>query len=340
VTTSLDCVVVGQGLAGTTLAWQLRRRGLRVLVIDRESGHASSRIAAGLITPVTGKRLAKSWRWDELFPVAEAFYRSVEAETGVRFFHLRPSLRLLASGAERDELRKRSPNILAGLVRHGEANPDWFKAPFGGFEMSAAARLDVCGYLDASHQHFQRDGGYLVAEVEPGEVEATAGGVRLARLGIEARSLVFCRGFTTDSDPWFGDIRFNAAKGEILTLRIPGLREDRVIHRGIWLAPAGFAPTDGDIFRAGATYTRDPLDSEPTAAGRNEIETRLREVLRLPFEVIDHHAAVRPVIDAGFPVVIRRAQFPQIAFFNGLGSKGSLLAPFFAAQLASLLAGS
>src|SRR5262245_56991254 len=102
----VDFVIVGQGLAGMTLAWQLRRRGQHVLVIDREGG-GSSRIAAGLITPVTGKRLARSWRWDELFPAAVAFYRSLEVETGEAFFHQRPALRLFADEAERDEFDRR-----------------------------------------------------------------------------------------------------------------------------------------------------------------------------------------------------------------------------------------
>ena len=145
---------------------------------------------------------------------------------------------------------------------------------------------------------------------------------------------MFCRGFDAVSDPWFGGIRFNAAKGEILTLRVPGLAEDRVVHRGLWLAPTG-----GDVFRAGSTYEWDDLTSAPTAAGRAEIESRLRAFLRLPFEVIDHLAAVRPVIDAGFPVLGRHPRFPRLAYFNGLGSKGSLIAPFFAEQLAACLAG-
>jgi glycine/D-amino acid oxidase-like deaminating enzyme len=145
---------------------------------------------------------------------------------------------------------------------------------------------------------------------------------------------VCCRGFAPGGDPWFGGVRFNAAKGEILTLRIPGLAEQRVVHCGVWLAPQG-----GDVFRCGATYSWDRLDCDPTAAGRAEIESRLREFLRLPVEVLDHHAAVRPVVDAGFPVLGRHPAFPQLAYFNGLGSKGSLLAPLFAGQLAACLLG-
>lgn len=331
----MDVIVIGQGLAGTTLAWQLRRRGQHVVVIDREAAVSSSRIAAGLITPVTGKRLAKSWRWDELYPAAVALYRAIERATGASLLHQKPAIRLFADQTECAEYRKRETGMLAGLVRDAKVNGDWFLAPFGGFEMPDAARLDVPRYLDVSRDLFRHDDGYTRAEVDPGrDVELLADGVRIKRLNLEARTLVLCRGFTTDADPWFGSIRFNAARGEILTLRIPGLGDDRVIHRGIWLAPV-----DGDVFRAGSTYEWDDLSPTPTAAGRMEIESRLRALLRLPFEVIDHSAAVRPVIDAGFPVLGRHPNRPQLAYFNGLGSKGSLLAPFFAEQLAACLAG-
>src|SRR5580704_12004547 len=112
-----DFIVVGQGLAGTTLAWQLHRRGFRTLVVDRESGNSASRIAAGLITPVTGKRLARSWRLDEVYPAALAFYRWVEAQTGLTVFQQHPSLRLFQDVAEREEFHRREGTIIAGLVR-------------------------------------------------------------------------------------------------------------------------------------------------------------------------------------------------------------------------------
>ncbi|MBA4063593.1 MAG: hypothetical protein C0501_07745 [Isosphaera sp.] len=331
--TRVDVVVVGQGLAGTTLAWQLRRRGRSVLVLEREAGPSASRVAAGLVTPVTGKRLARSWRWDELFPAAVAFYQAVEAETDAAFFHRRPALRLFADPAERDAFGRRA-GALGDLVRPAADIPPAFAAPHGGFGMDAA-RLDVPRYLAASRDHFRRHAAYLAADVAPSsDIALTPDGVRLPRLGVEAGGLVFCRGFATGADPWFGGVRFHAAKGEVLTVCVPGLSEGRVVHRGVWLAPAG-----GDLFRCGATYTWDPLDAEPTAAGRAEIEDRLRAFLRLPFEVVGHDAAVRPVVDAGFPVLGRHPDCPQLAYFNGLGSKGAMLAPFFADQLAAALTG-
>jgi glycine/D-amino acid oxidase-like deaminating enzyme len=308
-----EFAIVGQGLAGTALAWALLRRGRRVLVIDRGRG-GSSRVAAGLITSVTGKRLAESWRWGELYPAAVAFYRSVEAETGTRIFHQRPALRLFADEAERDEFCRRAAR-LGTLVRPADA-PEWFAAPLGGFEMPDAARLDVPIYLDAAREHFRRRGAYLEAEARPGDT-------------FGAETVVECRGFAPDAG-----LRFNAAKGEILTARVPGLSETRVVHRGLWLCPLG-----GEWFRVGATYSWEPLDAVPTPDGRAEIEAKLRAFLKRPFEVVGHDAAVRPVIDAGYPVLGRHPLRPRRAYFNGLGSKGSLLAPFFAEQLAAHLCG-
>ena len=332
-----DFIIIGQGLAGSTLAWQLHRRGFRVLVVDRLSGNSSSRIAAGLVTPVTGKRLAKSWRFDEVFPAALAFYRWVEAQVGQTLFLQRASVRIFQDESERDEYHRREPTTIAGLVRtlHSPLNPDWFNAPFGGFEMPSAARLDVSRYLDVSRQFFQQRNAFLAAEVEPGrDVELIANGIRLPRFGFASRGIIFCRGFDEIADPWFGGIRFNAAKGEILTVRIPDLQEDRVIHHGLWLAPV-----DGELFRVGSTYVWDDLEPHPTSTGRTEIEARLRLFLRSPFEVVGHEAAVRPVIDAGYPVLGLHPRHPQLAYLNGLGSKGSLLAPFFSEQLVSCLMG-
>jgi glycine oxidase len=354
-----EFIIVGQGLAGTALAWVLLRRGRSVLVLDNEKGGAS-RLAAGLITPVTGKRLAKSWRWDELYPVACAFYRTIEAEVGVSFFHQRPAVRLFASTAERDEFHRREANILRDLVTPAApVNAEWFDAPLGGFTMPHAARLDVPRYLDASRDYFRARGAYaLLTSPLEGEVASEASGwgvsafaspspsppTRLTSFGDlplkgggqskEGQAVIFCRGFAADADAWFGGIKFNAAKGEILTIRVPGLAEDRVVHRGIWLAPSG-----NEVFRVGSTYTWEPLDSQPTPEGRAEIEAKLRAFLKVPYKIIDHRAGVRPVIDAGYPVLGRHPAHPQLAYLNGLGSKGSLLAPFFAEQLAAHLCG-
>lgn len=330
---AFDFAIIGQGLAGTTLAWQLRWRGCRVCVVDREAAVTSSRIAAGLMTPVTGQRFAQTWRLHEVWPAADAFYRRIESELGMRVFHPGPMIRLFNDVAERAAFELREGTILRGLVRRPIAvREEWFAAPHGGFEMPAAGRLDVPRYLDRSRDIFARDGGYRAADIDPSDIAVSPTEVRMPQVGITAGRVIFCQGFDAARNSWFPKIPFNAAKGEILTVRIPDLMEDRVINRGIWLAPEG-----NGMFRVGSTYDRDRLNCEPTPRGREEIIAKLRAFLRLPFEVIDHRAAVRPIMLDQKPAFGLHPEHPRLGYFNGLGSKGSLQAPFFAEEFAKTL---
>ncbi|MFO0850258.1 MAG: FAD-binding oxidoreductase [Gemmataceae bacterium] len=322
-------LIVGQGIAGTALAWQLRWRGVAVAAIDRGEPATASRVAAGLMTPVTGQRLAKTWRLDDLWPAAVAHYRRAEAETGERFFLPGPSVRLFQSADERAAFEAKAGGF-GEWVRppNPPVNPDDLAAPFGGFEMPTAGRLLTGRYLDAS----RRSLSVTTADLAPTDLDLSGDGVRVPRLGLTAGRVVFCRGVGDAASPWFADVRFHPAKGEILTVRIPGLAETRVVHHGVWLVPLG-----DDLFRVGATFDRDNLDTLPTDAGREEVLAKLRAFVRRPVEVVEHQAAVRPVISAGRPTLLRHPADSRLWLFNGLGSKGSSLAPYFAARLAETL---
>lgn len=331
-----DYLIAGQGLAGTALAWTLMSRGYRVQVVDRGESITSSKIAAGLITPVTGMRLVVSWKFEEFFSFATDFYRRIERETKSRFYEIKPMLRLFASPAEVQQYAQRSQTHFPDLVTIPEplADESQFELPLGGFEMTGG-QLDVPAYLEASRRYFESCGLYQQAEINPvNDLEFESNTVRLPKWNLMADRIIFCEGIHSQQNPWFKTIPFEGAKGEILTLRIPGLNEQRVVHRGIWLAH-----WKEDLYRAGSTYDREHLDCEPTLAGREEICTRLTEFLKLPVEVIDHRAAVRPVIRGRLPIMGLHPQQPQIGFFNGFASKGSLQTPWMANHFADILEG-
>ena len=337
-----DVVIIGQGLAGTALAWQLRWRGIPFLIIDRDEAVTTSRVAAGLMTPVTGQRLVPTSRLDEFWPAAVDFYKRVEAATSDVVFHQRGHVRLFSNEREVERFRQRDLSDLPGIVGKIEPplDPASFETSFGGFEMPRAAQLSVVKYLDSSRTVFERDGCRWTCDLDPkADVELTSDGVRLSRLDVTARRLVFCQGFAASRNPWLAHLKFDATRGEILTIRVPGLAESRIVNRGVWLAPAGQLPTgQSELFRAGATYDWEQLEAGPTEAGREWICERLRRFLKLPFEVVDHSAAVRPILVGKQPVLGFLPNHPQIGVFNGLGSKGALQSPLLSAELAEHIA--
>src|SRR5258708_21923737 len=86
----VDHIIVGQGLAGSCLAIQLLNRGKKIMVFDEPEKNRASKVAAGLFNPVTGKRMTKSWKADEIFPCLFQFYSEAEKLLSNKFFHLLP----------------------------------------------------------------------------------------------------------------------------------------------------------------------------------------------------------------------------------------------------------
>jgi glycine/D-amino acid oxidase-like deaminating enzyme len=332
-----DYLIVGQGLAGTVLAWQLRARGARVFIVDGEEAGTASRVAAGIMTPITGKRLAKSWRIDELWPAARDFYRERERELGADFFHERPVVRVFASEEEAElwakrwrEEREQYADYVAeesGAVFSDGA----IVAPFGGIAMRCCGYLDVAGFIDASREFFRELGCYRCGVFDEEVFDANAAELEWDGIRI-LKGVVHCAGYGASRSRFFDWIPFKAAKGEILEVEIGGLEEERILNRGNWLLPQG----DGK-FRTGTTYEWERLDSEPSEEGRRAIEAKLRGLVAAKYRVTGHVAAVRPIINESKVLMGRHPAHERLAFYNGLGSKGVLGAPFFAEQLAGHL---
>ena len=99
----VDYIVVGLGLAGAAVAAQLMKLHKRFVVFDDPGSNSSSRIAAGLFNPVTGKELQKTWLADRLFPYLHEFYATLEKKSARSFFYPMPIYRPFISIEEQNE---------------------------------------------------------------------------------------------------------------------------------------------------------------------------------------------------------------------------------------------
>jgi glycine oxidase len=306
-------LIVGQGLAGSLLAWEFERAGIDFEIIDRGHADASSRIGAGIINPITGQRLVKSWRIDELLPQAVKTYREMEVALGVgllrpmrvrRFFRDERERRIFAEKRARGDL---TPYVAAG----GESGVD-----ADGFWIEGAAQVDTAALITAMRAR-------LLAAGRLREATATLGDAR-GRHDVA----ILCTGIFLDQTRAFDFAGLEAAKGETLTVATESdVATDVILNDGHWVLPLG-----ARLARVGATFQPGVADRTPTAPGRAELEESARRLLKAEFRVIAHDAGLRMTSPDKRPVVGRSPLDAGLGIFNGLGSKGALLAPGLARQ--------
>lgn len=325
-----DYLIVGQGLAGSILARLLLARGRTVCVIDQEDPSAASRVGAGLINPVTGRKLVVTWQAETLLPFARDFYRDWERELGRGVYSEKTVWRFFQSDDE--ERRWERKRHEADFCRYADPLPTDFekvsglRPQRGGFGIRQAAHVDTRELLRMFRDQLRARKALSEEVFSHADLRVEPGGVNWR--DFSAKRIVFCEGHGASRNPYFSWIPFRHAKGELLTVRGPLSPEAVVLNRGKWLLPVGKG-----LFRAGATYEWNDLSDVPTEAGRETILRGIRALVANPLEIVGHEAGVRPIVKDTRPVAGVHPAHPAVAIFNGLGSKGTLWGPFFAVQL-------
>ena len=327
----LDVLIVGQGLAGSCMAWALHWAGHHVIIVDRGVDLTASRIAAGLITPVTGRRMAPTHGYQESYRSAATFYRRIERELNCKFLAEKSAIRQFVN---EEEQRTCAQQLCRSDVRFAILKDDAGRAT--GIEMRDAARLNVPRFLDQTRQYFSSLGRYQQAELNPDtDIVINDSGVFVTRLNLRSACVVWCQGYQPKRNHWFPTIPDGPAKGEILRVQFSDYRESRVLHKGVWLVPDG----DEASFLLGATYDRVNLNNEPTTAGREQLLAGLKHITAEIPIVIDHVAAIRAGMKRRKPIVGPHPDSARVFVLNGLGSRGALLAPVAAQTLTDLISG-
>lgn len=314
-------------MAGTVLALQLLEHGEEVYLVDDGHLSSSSMVAAGLWNPIVFRRINKSWLADEVIEAMASFYPRQEDRLGAKCYHEVPIWRKHSSALEKDlwASKKEEAAFEAYLFNEEVA---YVKALFAPFEfgygtVKNAGYLDLPAFLNAARSYFLKRG--LLSQKK---VEWPQSFQQLASLEVEGRKpkrIIDCRGYKTAGSPWFSYLPFGLTKGEVLTVRCPGLDLDRVFNAGFFLQPLGDA-----TYRLGATFNWEQKDEVPTEEARAELLNRFAKHVHTPFEVIGHKAGVRPTVQDRRPLIGQHPQADGLFIFNGLGTKGVMLAPLMA----------
>ena len=329
----VDYIIVGQGLAGSSLAIQLIQQGKKVVVFDEPVKNQCSRVAAGLFNPITGKGIVKTWMAEELF-TSLTHYTHCESVFGRRFFFPQLLYRPFYSAEEQNNwMAKSGDGTVAPFIEkiftacHFQ---DQVHDVHGGILLKASGYLDAPSFLAATSQYLDAKDSLEVAHFNALEVIHSLEGIIYQN--IRARQIIFCAGVS--DNPFFKWLPIRSLKGETLTINLE-ISPSVIFNRGVYIVP--LARTNS--YKVGATYQLKDLSQTITLEGRTELMTKLNGLLKNPLEVVGQDWGIRPTTLDRRPMLGPHPSFKNLVIFNGLGTKGVSLAPYFSAQLANWLTG-
>lgn len=325
-------MIVGQGLAGSLLAWELWHQGLDFRVVDPGEQHTSSKAAAGLFHPLVARKIRQADGVEHFLPAMKTVYTALEAELEIKLLYEIPSLKLIGpeeaplwemakEGALKPFVRS---NIPSGEIKGLRSGMTGVVTGHSGF-------LEVSGLIYGMARWLKEKNLLIPARLDNNSISLEPEKVVINNL-VEAQTVVFCEGPAALANPWFGQAGLSVNKGEVIEILAPELDERYIIRGEVFLLPLGMGR-----FRVGATYSRNPVDNEPSPTGLKELTEKLENIIHVPYQVADHWAGIRPVARDRQPVMGLHPNHPQLAVFNGLGSKGVMQAPLRAAQMRKLL---
>lgn len=323
-----EFIIIGQGICGTWLSYYLQKEKRSFLVIDDNQENSASRVAAGIINPVTGRRIVKTWMIDELLSFLVPAYEELGDHLGINAieqkslvdFHPTPQMKLAFDGRLKEHAsflsQSADQNKYTGI----------FNYDFGFGEVDPCYLINLKQILSLWRRKLLSAGQLIGEDVDIKRLVQTEAGVTYKN--INAQKVIFCDGIHSAGNPFFKNLPFALNKGEAIIIESRGIPSDHIFKKGMMLTAI-----ETDIFWLGSNYHWEFSDDKPTEQFRQQTATLLNNWLKVPFSIVDHKASIRPANVERRPFVGLHPSQKNIGIFNGMGTKGCSLAPFFAKQL-------
>ncbi len=301
------------------------------MVVDESRPFTASKVASGVINPVTGRRIVRTWRIEELLPFASKAYTELENELGESLVKQCSVLDFHSSLQMKEAFDKRL--IEEQEYLHKQETFEWkefFNYHFDIGKISPCLLIDINLLLNCWREKLKLKSSLLDEEFSLDNCIFNSG--YIIYKNVTAKKVIFCDGVAGIGNPFFKNLPYAPNKGEALIAKIPNLPPNYIYKQGI-----SIVPWKDHLFWVGSSYEWDFTTGQPTSAYKEKIADQLKYWLKMPFEIVDHFASVRPANMERRPFVGLHPKFSSIGILNGMGTKGCSLAPFFAKQLTANL---
>jgi len=325
---NVNSIIVGQGICGTFLANYFKLSGLSFCVVDDARPNSASRAASGVINPVTGRRIVKTWMIDELMAFAQDAYQQIGNELNIDCISKKKIIDFFPAPQMRNAFLQRLEDDTQYLKLPDDEN-NWrekFNYDFGYGEIGPVYLIDIPELLSSARKKMIQnkllrekyfDINHLIVSENKIEYE-----------DIIADKIIFCDGIESFQNPYFKNLPFAPNKGEALIVEINDLPVDFIFKRGM-----NIVPLKNNLFWVGSSYEWKFENDKPNKIFRERTELILLEWLKCPFRIVEHFASVRPATLERRPFAGFHPVHKNVGILNGMGTKGCSLATYFSNQL-------
>lgn len=318
----VDYIIVGLGLAGISFAEKLIEAKKTFIVYENNS-QMSSLVAGGTYNPVILKRFTPVWNGHEQLQKALPFYLKLAEKLNVNIDSKFKTRKIFNSVGDENNWFIASDKPMLSNYMKPEISKEKINGVIGEFgygELKGTGRINTTILIKAYKEYLKKNNLLIEENFQYNNINLSNN--KVVYNNIEAKKIVFCEGFGLKENPYFNYLPLNGTKGEIITIHAPELKIDFLLKSTVFILPLG-----DDYYKVGATFNWTDKTSIPTKEGREELVTKLKKVINVPFKIINQTAGIRPTVKDRRPLVGVHPQHKELAVLNGLGTRGVMIAP-------------
>lgn len=325
---AVDFLIVGQGLAGSVLAYQLLKRSKSIVIIDQGSGWTASRQATGLINPITGRRFVKTWLVDDVLPYAEKFYTELSQVLEINCVQKTTIWKVLQNPEQVNDFQARLQEDAYRYYLEKEIIPskNTITAPYGFAQIHPVLQIDIRQLQDGFLNYFKVKNVLKEETFIHEDLKIEASGYSYKQ--VKAKRIVFAEGYKIKDNPFFNYLPYSHSKGEALIIKSAALDLEKVLNSKV-----NFTPLGNHTYYVGATYDWSDKVQKPTEAKRQYLLEGIEASINVPYEVLAQKVGIRPTTKDRRPLIGAHPEYENMYVFNGMGTKGLSLGPYFGKQL-------
>ena len=330
----VEYIIVGQGVAGSCMAMKLLKEKKSFVVIDNHF-HKASAIAAGIFNPVVLKRFSIVWNATKQIERLREVFGYFEQLLNKKYIYNFPVYRIFNDEQEKKTWLKKAtthPDLIDYLATDTEQLNDFssINSPIGSGEVLHTGRVDLTNLLADFKNYLVKNDLFLDETFDFNELKLEDNQTSYKK--IEATKIIFAEGYNILNNPYFKNLPIIGVKGEVLRIEIDANLPEAVVKGKEFLMPL-----ENNQYFVGATYDRDHVNYENTEEAKKYLVEGVQNFFKDDFEVVEQHASIRPTVVDRRPIIGAHPTYQQLICLNGMGTRGTMLAPVMVDDLYEFL---